>query len=458
MVICNFILKGYCKFGNRCRNEHSQQGGAFGARPLFSSLQNDRYHYNKTTNVPVNEVKLIGNGEVSVQMIRKELQDWAMNKVWPFSCFAVQRERNCLSGFVEISPEELRLEAYECKDTGLQRYLEGVQNLTNHVLKRRNQLIKYDDKQLFTEISTVQSAASTTDHFDNKSLFNNPYESSSQTSGKLFASSSSSSNFFNLNNTSKEVFGMQAPNNSTNIFGMQASNNNTNIFGMEGSNNNTNSFFSKLTQSSSSGGLFNTKEPEKNSTVVKNNLFSVSSPSENPFKSDTSLNFFSKNLQPSEKGIVPNDTNSNFFNNNSTMAGSLNIFSVLNSQSKPSSTDESGGVSSLNSTSMGLFSNSGNRPDQKPDFSQVSTQPLNPFFSSQTFTQPTNPFLSSQVSTQVRPIQSLPIYEQLRVYKPIQIENIFQIPLMTSDDIESFKACRFEIGKIPKCPPPIEFC
>ncbi|XP_065678039.1 nucleoporin NUP42 isoform X2 [Hydra vulgaris] len=395
-------------------------------------------------------------------MIRKELQDWAINKVWPFSCFAVQRERNCLSGFVEISPEELRFEAYECKGTGLQTYLEGVQNLTNQVLKRRNQLIKYDDKQLFTEINnqqSVQSAASTTDHFGNKSLFNNPYESSSQTSGKLFGNSSSSSaNFFNLNNSSKEVFSMQAPNNSANIFGIQASNNNTNIFGMQASNNNTNSFFSKLTQSSSSGGLFNTKESEQNSTVVKNNLFSVSSSSENPFKSDTSLNFFSKNLQPSEKGIIPNNTTSNFFNNNSTMAGSLNIFSALNSQSKPSSTDESGGVSSLNSTSMGLFSNSGNRPDQNTDFSQVSTQPLNPFFSSQTSTQPTNPFLSSQVSTQVRPIQSLPIYEQLRVYKPIQIENIFLIPLMTSDDIESFKACRFEIGKIPKCPPPIEFC
>lgn len=32
------------------------------------------------------------------QLVRKELNDWDSNKVWPFSCLAAQKEQNCLTG------------------------------------------------------------------------------------------------------------------------------------------------------------------------------------------------------------------------------------------------------------------------------------------------------------------------------------------------------------------------
>ena len=32
------------------------------------------------------------------QLVRKELNDWDSNKVWPFSCLAAQKEQKCLTG------------------------------------------------------------------------------------------------------------------------------------------------------------------------------------------------------------------------------------------------------------------------------------------------------------------------------------------------------------------------
>lgn len=31
-------------------------------------------------------------------LIRKELQDWEVSKLWPLSCFAAQKDQQCLPG------------------------------------------------------------------------------------------------------------------------------------------------------------------------------------------------------------------------------------------------------------------------------------------------------------------------------------------------------------------------
>ena len=56
--------------------------------------------------------------------------------MWPLSCYAYFKETPCLSGFADVSPEELRWEAYQAKASGnSQQYLRSVSQLNDARLK-----------------------------------------------------------------------------------------------------------------------------------------------------------------------------------------------------------------------------------------------------------------------------------------------------------------------------------
>ena len=51
-----------------------------------------------------------------VRAVRKDLEEWDRNGMWPFSCYAAQPGHKCLPGLDDMSPEEARLEAYKIRD------------------------------------------------------------------------------------------------------------------------------------------------------------------------------------------------------------------------------------------------------------------------------------------------------------------------------------------------------
>ena len=59
--------------------------------------------------------------------------------LWPLSCYAYHKETPCLPGFSDISPEELRWEAYQAKTKNTsEQYLQQIRGLSDKHLKTLN--------------------------------------------------------------------------------------------------------------------------------------------------------------------------------------------------------------------------------------------------------------------------------------------------------------------------------
>ncbi|XP_047468926.1 nuclear pore complex protein Nup98-Nup96-like isoform X2 [Penaeus chinensis] len=107
--VCNFYLKGNCKYGARCWNLHPQSqgattitsafsgggggGGLFGQKP---STQQDTKDFTEF-----------------VKQVSGEMSQWERSGQWLLSSFAPLKSKPPISGFTDSSPEELRVQAYE---------------------------------------------------------------------------------------------------------------------------------------------------------------------------------------------------------------------------------------------------------------------------------------------------------------------------------------------------------
>jgi hypothetical protein len=69
------------------------------------------------------------------------MEEWKKSSMWPLSCYAYSRETPCLPGFADVSPEELRWEAYQAKAIGdSQQYLKTVGQLNEERVKVMHEL------------------------------------------------------------------------------------------------------------------------------------------------------------------------------------------------------------------------------------------------------------------------------------------------------------------------------
>lgn len=102
MVVCQFFLKGQCRFGDACRNQHPASFGAgaatFGAGAASGS-----------GNETVGTTGLL----FSTDSIRTDLT--TERPLYTLSCYGPGKaEPNLLAG-VDFSPEELRLQFYKAR-------------------------------------------------------------------------------------------------------------------------------------------------------------------------------------------------------------------------------------------------------------------------------------------------------------------------------------------------------
>ncbi|XP_077363132.1 nucleoporin NUP42 [Festucalex cinctus] len=205
MTVCNFFLQGRCRYGDKCWNEHPRGGGggynnrssappqqsrgggggfgnkvwvnpsqqkggfyqqqsshgsdhwggrgqdvkssefSFSSQNRFSALSN-------TSNFETGgrgggggggrEVTVTGEEDdvQKLESIQNDMKTWERSGQWGFSCYCSFKTQ--LSGFKDVSPEELRLEYYSTKASGdLQSYLNGVNLLLSQWRSRVQELL-----------------------------------------------------------------------------------------------------------------------------------------------------------------------------------------------------------------------------------------------------------------------------------------------------------------------------
>ncbi|XP_061411602.1 nucleoporin NUP42 [Lethenteron reissneri] len=244
MVICRFFLQGFCRFGDRCWNEHPaspQQSGYSNREDGFQNLQQHQgrgggllptpnynrggrsdYHGGRYgdesdgTSYGRNQVGGFGGGERGrsgrgayeedfggrggrgaggfqsqrggwqgstwksggssggihtenkfsalsnansemdevdeiaqlVINIKKDMEHWESSGLWYLSCYAPTKERACITGFIDLSPEEIRLEYYKHRMSNLQEYLDMVSQLKERWRQRKSELANPNSRDI----------------------------------------------------------------------------------------------------------------------------------------------------------------------------------------------------------------------------------------------------------------------------------------------------------------------
>ncbi|XP_069585962.1 nucleoporin NUP42 [Ranitomeya imitator] len=181
MAICSFFLQGRCRFGDECWNEHPRDGphhgrnksqaagqryvqpSTFSKNLTWTNRDNDRgssvsgdNNRNRSSKsndssgyyTPQNRFSSLANQDHGrdggqdkedgpVADIIQDMKMWEVSGQWPLSVYCVLKERQHLSGFTDVSPEELRLKYYTShKEGNLQNYVSSVQQLVNQWKQR----------------------------------------------------------------------------------------------------------------------------------------------------------------------------------------------------------------------------------------------------------------------------------------------------------------------------------
>ncbi|TTZ70359.1 Nucleoporin-like protein 2 [Bagarius yarrelli] len=192
MTVCRYFLEGRCHYGDRCWNEHpsggrnqtvysgggsvnrkwvnpsQRPGGGAGQPSSFSrgggdwgrgnsGSGKDEWGSNLSFNTQ-NRFSALnstqsghgrsgggggGGGEddtdYQLDLIQKDMEVWQSSGQWLFSCYAAFK--SSVTGFVELSPEELRMEYFTSRATGdVQSYVNSVQQLVNQWRSRVQEL------------------------------------------------------------------------------------------------------------------------------------------------------------------------------------------------------------------------------------------------------------------------------------------------------------------------------
>ncbi|NXM40318.1 NUPL2 protein, partial [Gymnorhina tibicen] len=191
MGVCQFFLRGYCRFGDRCWNEHPRGGaGRPGAPPAHGGgggwgTSNQRYSNviqpssfksdtwggsrdhgrgffgssdfgssggsSRNADFSQNRFSALANSQSVVdgskdeeerllECVVKDMEIWESSGQWIFSCYSPMKEKLNVSGFSDVSPEELRLEYYDSRANNIiGNYIDAVQKLA---LQWKNRLLQ----------------------------------------------------------------------------------------------------------------------------------------------------------------------------------------------------------------------------------------------------------------------------------------------------------------------------
>lgn len=187
MAVCNFFLAGRCKYGDRCYNEHPRDGrgggGGGGVRGVTfrdsfgaANQQNQNpfqqtqspFHWSANQQQNQQAQPQQGGGNTVQDIVRslpKEMDIWQTSGMWPFSCFSLDKDITSLPDFVDMSPEELRLDAYNAiKDGSVASFKQNL-SMLSEAYRTKQEQIKCMSPQMqqtliqFLEQGRIQKAA-----------------------------------------------------------------------------------------------------------------------------------------------------------------------------------------------------------------------------------------------------------------------------------------------------------
>ncbi|NXL31279.1 NUPL2 protein, partial [Glaucidium brasilianum] len=206
MAICQFFLQGRCRFGERCWNEHPRGGGggrygpsgppapryqggggggwaatnqrytnviqpsAFKSNTWGGSRDHGRGFFgssggsSRNADLSQNRFSALMNSQNTadgykdeeerlLESVVKDMEIWKSSGQWIFSSYSPMKEKPNISGFHDFSPEELRLEYYNCRaNNNIQNYVNSVQQL---VKQWKNRLLELKSSNASTKAALL---------------------------------------------------------------------------------------------------------------------------------------------------------------------------------------------------------------------------------------------------------------------------------------------------------------
>lgn len=243
MTVCKYFMQGNCHFGTKCWYEHpspsgangnaqrnlnfsnfgqnnsSQSAGGFQSNARQGQPQQNKYKWtapqvafggnNNSTSAQQQQQSM--SPQEIISGLSREITTWESSKMWLLSCVSFQKSGPSIPGMTDMSPEELRFEAYEAqKNENFQDYIHKVQQMHNDYSAKRQELkapsAQLRDKLIeFIETSRKQEALAAA---NSSSRF-------SGSSASAFGSSNALGQGGGFGGDSSKVFA----NTSTNLFG-----------------------------------------------------------------------------------------------------------------------------------------------------------------------------------------------------------------------------------------------
>ncbi|PRD21533.1 UNVERIFIED_CONTAM: nupl2 [Trichonephila clavipes] len=159
---------------------------------------------------------------VYVELIKEDIKAWELGSQWPFTCYCPIQEKSNFPGFTDLSPEELRYEAYKARESNTyDSYIESMNKVLQNIKLRRDQL-KEPSVQMISIIEKLRNgqnldAESSVDGIlpfskSNKSVLEDmvAQESSIQKSASSFSFKTTLDNY-NVSKTSASNFSFKLP-------------------------------------------------------------------------------------------------------------------------------------------------------------------------------------------------------------------------------------------------------
>ncbi|KAK9294864.1 hypothetical protein QLX08_010675 [Tetragonisca angustula] len=218
MVVCKYYRQGNCRFGQYCQFEHIN---TFGANNKVDSYNEDEY---------------------IVVLVAKEMLNAERGGQWLLSCFAPLKDKPCIPGMEDLSPEEVRWEMYQAQNNGMVEQAKLHFQQLCRDMKVKRDAFKNPTRETLTKLKELLGTGHKNTRNDNAS--GKPSSFAFATPQLGLPSSTSSPNVFGnktFGNQSNPFSGSFTPTSKTLMFGRStvASNpvfgQNTQTFGSSGS-------------------------------------------------------------------------------------------------------------------------------------------------------------------------------------------------------------------------------
>ncbi|XP_011497531.1 PREDICTED: nuclear pore complex protein Nup98-Nup96-like [Ceratosolen solmsi marchali] len=226
MVLCKFFQQGSCRFGQYCKFEHS-----FG-----------------------NRSKTFGDEKNIALMVAEDILNAERGRQWLLSCYGPFKERKCIPGMEDVSPEEVRWEMYQAQKNGTADQINAQFQQMCETMKTKRDALKNPTSAIVQLLEEIQNSGAENTSFGNNSKLNkgnfafgtpqlgisNTNQTSSVFGQKSFgasnnpfgnSTSSSSGGSFNSMQASSSIFVRPTTYNSNSVFGGKPSFGSAPVFG-----------------------------------------------------------------------------------------------------------------------------------------------------------------------------------------------------------------------------------